>query len=245
MNNCKGIIYLLFLIVSLHACKSSRTFDNGNKPPKLKFSTKFKFQFKLSLSNEELELGKSYFSPTLNDSFKIDVLRFYITNIGFDFAGAPFGEMEKEYHLIDFSNDSSTVVNIETPLHGDHLTFQLGVDSLINAGGAMDGVLDPVNGMYWSWQSGYVNFKMEGSSPMCQTRNNKFNLHLGGFLSPNQSACQVKIPFTHVAEEMNIDLPIEKIFENYKLSEVPDIMSPGSETVRLSKVIAESFAFKK
>ena len=55
---------------------------------------------------------------------------------------------------------------------GDYnqITFTIGVDSLRST---MDvskrpGVLDPAqghDGMYWTWNSGYIFFKMEGISP--------------------------------------------------------------------------------
>jgi hypothetical protein len=50
------------------------------------------------------------------------------------------------------------------------ITFSAGIDSLTSTAGIQKGVIDPINGMYWAWQSGYVNFKIEGKSSSCPTR---------------------------------------------------------------------------
>ena len=66
----------------------------------------------------------------------------------------------------------------------DKIKFNLGIDSLTNVSGVMGGDLDPTKGMYWTWQSGYINFKMEGSSAVCPTRNHEFQFHIGGYQDP-------------------------------------------------------------
>lgn len=42
----------------------------------------------------------------------------------------------------------------------------------------MDGDLDPLNGMYWAWNSGYINMKIEGITPKCQDATIYFNFIL-------------------------------------------------------------------
>ena len=64
----------------------------------------------------------------------------------------------------------------------------------------MGGDLDPTKGMYWAWQSGYINFKMEGSCSQCLATKNNFEFHLGGYQQPfyamqtielNTTACEM------------------------------------------------------
>ena len=46
------------------------------------------------------------------------------------------------------------------------------------------GVLDPSGAgadMYWTWNSGYIFFKMEGTSPAATGMGNSFMYHIGGF----------------------------------------------------------------
>jgi hypothetical protein len=45
------------------------------------------------------------------------------------------------------------------------IRFLLGVDSARNVSGIQTGALDPARGMFWTWNSGYVMAKIEGSSP--------------------------------------------------------------------------------
>jgi len=67
----------------------------------------------------------------------------------------------------------------------DSIQFLLGVDSAMNTSGAQTGALDPMNDMFWTWNSGYVMLKLEGTSPQSSIVNNKVEYHIGGFSGPN------------------------------------------------------------
>lgn len=61
-------------------------------------------------------------------------------------------------------------------------SLKLGVDSNLNALGVHRGDLDPLQGMYWSWQSGYIHFKLEGEWEQ-DGKMQPFVFHIGGFNS--------------------------------------------------------------
>jgi hypothetical protein len=70
------------------------------------------------------------------------------------------------------------------------MTFTIGVDSVksISAVDQRIGVLDVASygsdNMYWSWNSGYIFFKMEGISTVAPTNAGglqKYQYHVGGF----------------------------------------------------------------
>jgi hypothetical protein len=61
----------------------------------------------------------------------------------------------------------------------------LGVDSIDNCSGAQSGALDPINGMFWAWNTGYIYLKMEGISPFSHSNGNMLEYHIGGYRKPN------------------------------------------------------------
>src|SRR5690606_20878888 len=90
------------------------------------------------------------------------------------------------YFLIMEDEPSSQVITLSNVPAGDYdkITFTIGVDSLRST---MDiskrtGVLDPTqghDGMYWTWNSGYIFFKMEGTSPAAPAdQDHKFYYHI-------------------------------------------------------------------
>jgi hypothetical protein len=91
------------------------------------------------------------------------------------------------YFLIDESDESTHKPDLSVP-EGEYKTisFLLGVDSLRSTRDISQrtGVLDPttVGGdMYWSWNSGYVFFKLEGNSAASTSVGGSFIYHIGGF----------------------------------------------------------------
>lgn len=123
----------------------------------------------------------------------------------------------------------------------DTIKFHLGIDSLTNVSGAVGGDLDPTKGMYWSWQSGYINFKLEGNSPLCNTRNHEFQFHLGGYSAPFASMQTVYLPLT-AKQKANILFDVQKLLSAIDLSVQQSIMIPGGDAVALSRLVASSFS---
>lgn len=127
--------------------------------------------------------------------FRISAFRFYISGMEFYDGDKVQWKITNSFHLIDASVPSSLQFQIEIPpqLRYTSVKFILGIDSATNVSGVLAGDLDPSKGMYWAWQSGYINFKLEGASANCPTRNNEFQFHLGGYASPFASVQTVTI----------------------------------------------------
>jgi hypothetical protein len=143
-----------------------------------------------------------------------------------------------EYHLVDAEDTISwsVVIARSAPPY-----FLLGVDSLTNVSGAFGGDLDPIKGMYWAWNSGYVNLKLEGSSPACPTRRNEFQFHLGGYQPPYATAQQVALP-GDVTGPIEVRMDVATLLQHIDLRVEHNVMSPGEQAVALSRTAANMFS---
>lgn len=203
--------------------------------------------FKTVYRSQGIDIGNSIYVKEINDSIQIDLVRFYISDLSILSADMDTLYRCGEHRLIDLQDSSSLTQKLQITSHKAepaYIVFELGVDSLINDGGAQGGDLDPVNGMYWSWQSGYVNFKLEGSSPVCDTRHHKFNFHLGGFLAPYESIQKVVLPIVNL-EQSTVALHLDEFVQNIDFKGMPNIMKPGIEAVSLSQLLARSFSIDR
>jgi len=150
-------------------------------------------QFDNVAGNKDLVLNSGDYTNSSGEVLNVSQLQYFVSNIRFT---GPNGKVftvkqEDSYFLIQEHEPATQTVKVKVP-PGEYnkVTFMLGVDSLRNTM-AIDkrkGVLDPSssmdNGMYWSWNSGYIFFKMEGTSnaaPEDPTGNRRFRYHIGGF----------------------------------------------------------------
>lgn len=125
-----------------------------------------------------------YLNPW-GEQYTLTKFKYYISGIRLLNAQKKW-VVKKAYFLINQSIDSSLKVTIMLPENEyDSLAFLLGVDSSRNTNGAQADALDPLNDMFWTWQSGYIMQKMEGTSPQSEIVNNKIEYHLGGFSGAN------------------------------------------------------------
>jgi len=172
----------------------------------------------------------------------IETLRFYLSNFSLFLEGQEVWREEMGYHLLDAAKPETFSIALEIPsgLNYDAIAFQLGTDSLANVSGAMEGDLDPTKGMYWAWNSGYINFKLEGNHPDCPTRNQAFQFHLGGYMPPHQTVQSISLPATPKAD-INIQLDIAAFLNHLDLSKEHTIMSPGAAGSSLATFSASLF----
>jgi hypothetical protein len=182
-------------------------------------------------------------SAAQGDSLVLHTLRFYLGHFRWMQKGeAVFSD--SRYRLLDLEQDSTLVFTFQIPenLTFDHLEFTLGVDSLTTVSGAMGGDLDPTEGMFWAWQSGYIHVKIEGTSAKCPAKNKTFSFHLGGYLPPFSAVQQVTLPLVPGREAVAI-FDLAPFFGQVDWNKKGGIMSPCAEAVRLSGVLAQSFRF--
>ncbi len=199
-----------------------------------------KFQF---LINEEpLIIGKNYFVSSLDDSIKIDRLKLYISNIELSNKNDS-SYARKNHYLLDIEKEESLHISLPSIENHTQLNFQLGIDSLVNVSGVMGGALDPMNGMYWSWQSGYINIKLEGVSPSCPARKNEFSYHLGGYSYPNNTLQAISL-MTRSRNELIIEIDLTEFFRQVDLRKEYAIMSPSSQAVKMAQHFSSLFRIK-
>ena len=178
---------------------------------------------------------------------------------------------DSSYFLIRQADSSSSLITLKNVPAGSYkaVSFVLGVDSLRST---MDiskrtGALDPAgdhtgaNGMYWSWNSGYIFMKLEGTSPAAPvdaTGKNNFRYHIGFFGGRDTKTINnlktITIPFgTDIAQVAPLREPrvliyadVLKIFDGptpLSIKAYPEVMvSPYS--VNVAANYAQMFSYK-
>ena len=182
-----------------------------------------------------LELEK-YYPISENDSVMIEGFKWYISQVALLQNGESVWEEPKSYHLLEVEKENTLAFSLPVPpgLVFNQLRFSLGIDSLTNVSGAMGGDLDPSRGMYWTWQSGYINLKLEGRSNLCQNRNHEFGFHLGGYDLENNALQTLVLPVNE-GRKIAIRADIQPFLSNINLTKQAQTMSPGKEAVLLSQ----------
>lgn len=177
------------------------------------------------------------------DTLTIDVLKFYISDIKLLNDSIELYSSKESYYLLNLEKPSSMNIslNIDSSINFNEIQFCIGVDSLKNVSGASGGALDPANGMYWTWNSGYINFKMEGTSTLSNARKNAFQFHLGGYAYPYNSLRFVQFPF-HSLESCSIELKLEALLSKIELSEINTVMSPNNKSIALTNLLPIIFS---
>ncbi|RSK33870.1 MbnP family protein [Hymenobacter metallilatus] len=135
-----------------------------------------------------LTLTTGTYTTPLGQQFTVSTFNYYLSNIRLKKAdGTEYAEPES-YHLVKESDATTKAFTLKDVPAGDYtsLSFTIGVDSARNVSGAQTGALDPSNGMFWTWNSGYIYTKLEGSSPQAGG-NKQLLFHIGGFKKPNNT----------------------------------------------------------
>ena len=168
MKKYLSSLVLFFIYIALTACT---TYKKNEVNPVLIDSTAgiININVDANFSGEALVLDK-YFSLNSNDSIKVSLFKFYLTNIKFknSITGA-WVIVPNSYFLFDqaHASFSSNLIRIPNMPAGEYseIAFYTGVDSLANTNEVIANsipALSPTNEMIWSWSSGYVFYKLNG-----------------------------------------------------------------------------------
>jgi hypothetical protein len=190
---------------------------------------------------QKLVLDSTY--SVAGNALSIETFKCYLSQVCLIKNGQPVWKEANSYHLLDASESRTLAWTLMLPdqLEYDALQFNLGIDSLTNVSGAMGGDLDPTNGMYWTWQSGYINFKLEGYSPQCTSRNHAFQFHLGGYLPPFQCVQTIQLSDITPQNTLPIGMDLGVFLKEIDLVKQHTLMSPGPAAQALSQKAGRIF----
>ena len=210
--------------------------------------------FKLMVNGRPLVLNDSIYSNVFGETYQVSKFKFYISRPGVkNIMGL---QTEKQgYHLVDATQpvSQSFSFNIKAGKYNE-LLFQLGVDSTRNCSGAQTGALDPLNDMFWTWNSGYVMFKMEGISPVSSSINHRFEYHIGGYKGKDNVVQKINLlspdPIT-IAPGKTTEIIIETDISNWwnTLEQVtirgnPVCTTPGQLAKKIASNYRKMFALR-
>ncbi|WPV63787.1 MbnP family protein [Chitinophaga sp. LS1] len=152
--------------------------------------------FKHMINGVPLVLNNKKYRNEHGDTFTVSKLKYYVSNFSMVTANGHEITLPAAYYLVNAEDNSSTSITIaDFPKEKiASIKFILGVDSARNVSGAQTGALDPANKMFWTWNSGYIFLKLEGTSPQSPT--GKISFDIGGIKAAANSirVQEVKIP---------------------------------------------------
>lgn len=184
----KNILALSLIAITLItiSCKKDKDDDHDN-PQNTNLKGKFFMEFDhvWGMNNNAFNLNTAQVHPTTGDTMTFTLLKYYISNLKLKKTDGTWYTQPESYYIVDASSASSSILEIKDIPAGDYteVKYTIGVDSTRNVSGAQTGALAASNGMFWSWSSGYIMIKAEGTSP--QSSNGNFSFHLSGFKMAN------------------------------------------------------------
>ena len=199
-------------------------------------TTSINFTFQSSISNEYIELNTIY---SLSDSSKMEITtcRFFVSNFTF-YSNNKLVSEQKGAFLIDLENPESLQLSFPISVV-DSVRFNLGIDSSTNVAGILDGDLDPIKGMYWTWNSGYINSKVEGTFTKTNGVKIPFEYHLGGYLPPYPTL--QTLTFSCEKSEKIVKLDLSEFISSLEIEKCNNVMIPGPKAAELSNFLATCF----
>ena len=202
------------------------------------------FIFENQANHKLLVLNDSSYVNDFGEHYSITKLKYYISDISLGTKGESF--TTKNIFLIDAANEEKIYINILPGIYSK-IIFTLGVDSAYNNSGVQEGALDPLNGMFWTWNTGYVYLKMEGYSPASNADLNRIEHHVGGYQGPNKANRQIRLNFLQPLvindgdqKEIVVNLNLDKYWKgqnDISIQTNPLIMTTGE----LAKNSADNF----
>jgi hypothetical protein len=210
-----------------------------------------KIEFSHIAGAEPFALNTSY-TNAFGETFVVNKYKYYVSNITLTDERDAKHLVPETYFLVDESQSASKTLFVEAPI-GTYkaISFLIGVDSIRNVSGAQTGVLDPFHDMFWTWNTGYVMAKLEGTSPQSNLPNQKIEYHTGGFKGEHSVLRIVTLPFDQIYAvqklaylQLNVSADVLKWFEgvhNLTIADAPTATAPGSLASRYADNYARMF----
>lgn len=257
MNFLKSLLVII-LFVAINSCKKDAKEPSAVTEEPKNESGNLQIFLDNMVGNESLSFGKNFVNYN-GDTFKVSKLNYYVSNIVLIKSDNSTFSEENSYHLIKHSNSETSSFTIKGLPAGSYKSIKLmiGVDSTRNVSGVQSGDLDPVVAadMFWSWNSGYIFFKLEGTAPKSGDPGKALEYHIGGYGGANKAQRSLEIGFgsqeakvtTATTPVLHLKTDVNQLFTSpvvIDLSVDFRSVSPTTKSKRLADNYADMISFK-
>ncbi len=174
--------------------------------------------------------------------------KYYISNLVLIDEQGNRQAIPDSYYLINEAEpNSKKIILPNSNKTYNAIEFVLGVDSARNCSGIQTGVLDPMQGMFWTWNTGYVFAKLEGSSPNSSLPAHAFTYHIGGFRTGENvlKSIRLEIPGIRLPKDLQVKVDLNAWFNGNSallIAERPVCHSPGNLAMKIAANYAQMFS---
>ncbi|MFM7006625.1 MAG: MbnP family protein [Flavobacteriales bacterium] len=123
-----------------------------------------------------------------------------------------------------------------------HEELQIGVSTALQTSGVFIGALDPINGMYWAWNTGFIAVKCVGEIlELKNSHTQKFEYHLGAYQAP--FACITTLG----GSGTTLSCDLQAWFSSILATEITEwnIMQPSKASKVLFDLFVSSLSYAK
>jgi len=209
-------------------------------------------QFRHIVDTSALVFDAVNYNPD-NQEYRVTKFIYYISNVELTKTDNSVYKVPESYFLVDHSNPSSLKLDLSVPQSTyKSISFMLGVDSARNCSGVQKGALDLTNNMFWTWNTGYIFLKLEGSSPQSGDAAGELKFHIGGFkgVSKTQRSYTFNLGNDDTSAEKNIAFGfVANVNELFRSPSKIDfgttyhIMSAGASAALIASNYADMFTY--
>lgn len=230
--------FVLGIAAFFTACESSDINPNDKNSVSLYFEN--------LVGTDPVVLGSKTYTNASGEDFTITTFNYFVSNIILKKTDGTELKFADKYFLVKESVEDSKTITLKDIPAGDYssVSFLIGVDSAKSVSDVSQrtGVLDPASygtdNMYWSWNSGYIFFKMEGKSTKSTSAAKDFKFHIGGFggMSAKTANNLRTVTLTmadlakvrkNIAPEIHLAIDAQKVFKTtIKIADKNEIMNP-------------------
>ncbi len=171
-------------------------------------------QFQPTYNGKPVTFDSTTFQTASGAHVTFSMLKFYVS--GITIHGMDSSSISTSDHvLVDVTEPHEVAIPGAPWGRGRAVSFTIGVDSLVNEQGPREGALDPHNGMYWTWATGYIFLKLEGTLEAPAIARRVYEIHVGGYKAPYQNTFSVTLPVEGRSsrEPLIVDVSLDRFFD--------------------------------
>lgn len=234
MKSTRQTIWAFAAMVLFASCKEDKevTPPANNTPTSADISIYFNNQ----VDGAPLELGTMKYTNAAGNNYQVDLLKYYVTNIILvkdDNTEFKLGN----YDLINAADASTLKIDALKVPNGTYtkIKFNVGIPYDRNHNGAQDGDLDPMYGMIWDWNTGYVFFKHEGKYKNTSGVTKSLTFHY----ATDRALVNMEVPLTTNLVVNGSNKQLHMVFNLNKLYTTPTNVDFNTDNNRQSSSSAD------